>query len=186
MVQPGHYQRSKVQYNYWTLTKPEIKFIIGFATAAAFVVGNGEPPLRALSLGAPGTHAPRDSPGCERGRCTESGDRATVRCANEAHISAAAGKLHSPALAFLRDSFSLAIPCIPTAIVWMYREDYARAGSEVLPRGREKALSQNFIDCSGTLSEVTVIWPNPMCPRPARGQGKNVRIVPGVAVASAK
>src|SRR5258707_8626423 len=36
---------------------------------------------------APCTHAPRDSSGCERGRCTESGDRATVRCANEAHIS---------------------------------------------------------------------------------------------------
>src|SRR6266851_3636614 len=38
-------------------------------------------------MGAPCTHAPRDSPGCERGRYTESGDRATVRLANEAHIS---------------------------------------------------------------------------------------------------
>ena len=41
----------------------------------------------ALSMGAPCTHATRDSPGCERGRYTESGDRARVRCANEAHIS---------------------------------------------------------------------------------------------------
>src|SRR5258708_11661302 len=40
-------------------------------------------------MGAPCTHAPRDSPGCERGRYTESGDRATVGCANEAHISPA-------------------------------------------------------------------------------------------------
>jgi protoheme IX farnesyltransferase len=32
--------------NYWTLTKPEINFLIGLATAAAFVVGQGEPLAR--------------------------------------------------------------------------------------------------------------------------------------------
>jgi heme o synthase len=38
--------RSTVLYNYWTLTKPEINFLIGLATAAAFVVGKGEPLAR--------------------------------------------------------------------------------------------------------------------------------------------
>src|SRR6266404_1432049 len=46
VVQPGHFVRSNVLYNYWTLTKPEIKFLICLATAAAFVVGNGEPLAR--------------------------------------------------------------------------------------------------------------------------------------------
>jgi protoheme IX farnesyltransferase len=46
VVQPGHFVRSNVLYNYWTLTKPEINFLIGLATAAAFVVGNGEPLAR--------------------------------------------------------------------------------------------------------------------------------------------
>ena len=58
------------------------------------------------------------------------------------------------------------------AIAWICRKDYARAGYEALPRGREKALSQKFIDCSGTLNEVTVTWLDPMCPRAAPGQGK--------------
>jgi protoheme IX farnesyltransferase len=46
VVQPSHFVRSNVLYNYWTLTKPEINFLIGLATAAAFVVGNGEPLAR--------------------------------------------------------------------------------------------------------------------------------------------
>jgi protoheme IX farnesyltransferase len=45
-VQPHHSVRSTVLYNYWTLTKPEINFLIGLATAAAFIVGNGEPLAR--------------------------------------------------------------------------------------------------------------------------------------------
>src|SRR5260221_5623182 len=46
VVQPGHLVRSNVLYNYWTLTKPEINFLICLATAAPFVVGNGEPLAR--------------------------------------------------------------------------------------------------------------------------------------------
>jgi len=38
--------RSNVLYNYWTLTKPEINFLIGLATAAAFFVGCVEPLAR--------------------------------------------------------------------------------------------------------------------------------------------
>src|SRR5713101_9939295 len=38
--------RSNVLSDYWTLTKPEINFLIGLATAAAFVVGCGEPLAR--------------------------------------------------------------------------------------------------------------------------------------------
>jgi heme o synthase len=45
-VRPRHSVRSTVLYNYWTLTKPEINFLIGLATAAAFIVGNGEPLAR--------------------------------------------------------------------------------------------------------------------------------------------
>ena len=41
VVEPGHSVRSNVMFNYWTLTKPEINFLIGLATAAAFVVGKG-------------------------------------------------------------------------------------------------------------------------------------------------
>ena len=41
-----HSLGSNVLSNYWTLTKPEINFLIGLATAAAFVVGNGEPLAR--------------------------------------------------------------------------------------------------------------------------------------------
>ncbi len=46
MVQPGHSVRSNVLSNYWTLTKPEINFLIALATAAAFVVGCAEPLAR--------------------------------------------------------------------------------------------------------------------------------------------
>jgi protoheme IX farnesyltransferase len=46
VVQPGHSVRSNVLSNYWTLTKPEINFLIGLATAAAFFVGCAEPLAR--------------------------------------------------------------------------------------------------------------------------------------------
>ena len=46
VVQPAHFVRCNVLYNYWTLTKPEINFLIGLAAAAAFVVGNDEPLAR--------------------------------------------------------------------------------------------------------------------------------------------
>jgi protoheme IX farnesyltransferase len=46
VVEHGDSVRSTVLYNYWTLTKPEINFLIGLATAAAFVVGQGQPLAR--------------------------------------------------------------------------------------------------------------------------------------------
>jgi heme O synthase-like polyprenyltransferase len=46
VVQPRHFVRSNVLSNYWTLTKPEINFLIGLATAAAFFVGCAEPLAR--------------------------------------------------------------------------------------------------------------------------------------------
>ena len=46
VVQPGHSVRPNVLSDYWTLTKPEINFLIGLATAAAFCVGCAEPLAR--------------------------------------------------------------------------------------------------------------------------------------------
>jgi protoheme IX farnesyltransferase len=46
VVQPSHSVRSNVLSNYWALTKPEINFLIGLATAAAFFVGCPEPLAR--------------------------------------------------------------------------------------------------------------------------------------------
>ena len=46
VVRPGHFARSNVLYHYWTLTKPEINFLISLATAAAFFVGCAEPLAR--------------------------------------------------------------------------------------------------------------------------------------------
>jgi len=46
VVQPGRSVRSNVLSDYWTLTKPEINFLIGLATAAAFCVGCAEPLAR--------------------------------------------------------------------------------------------------------------------------------------------
>jgi protoheme IX farnesyltransferase len=46
VVEPGDSVRCSVLSDYWTLTKPEINFLIGLATAAAFCVGCGEPLAR--------------------------------------------------------------------------------------------------------------------------------------------
>jgi len=46
VVQRGHAARSSVLSNYWMLTKPEINFLIGLATAASFLVGCTEPLAR--------------------------------------------------------------------------------------------------------------------------------------------
>jgi heme O synthase-like polyprenyltransferase len=43
VVEHGDSVRSNVLSNYWTLTKPEINFLICLATAAAFFVGCAEP-----------------------------------------------------------------------------------------------------------------------------------------------
>ncbi len=42
-VERGHSAQPNGLSNYWTLTKPEINFLIAMATAAAFCVGCGEP-----------------------------------------------------------------------------------------------------------------------------------------------
>jgi protoheme IX farnesyltransferase len=52
---------------------------------------------------------------------------------------AAAGKLNSPAWFLYAILFLWQFPHF-MAIAWMCREDYARAGGEVLPHGGEKAL----------------------------------------------
>jgi protoheme IX farnesyltransferase len=46
VVEHGDSVRCTALYNYWTLTKPEINFLIGLATAAAFFVGCAEPLAR--------------------------------------------------------------------------------------------------------------------------------------------
>ena len=46
VVEHGDSVRSNVLSDYWTLTKPEINFLIALATAAAFCVGCGEPLAR--------------------------------------------------------------------------------------------------------------------------------------------
>ena len=42
VMQPSHSARYSVLSNYWALTKPEINFLIGLTTAAAFCVGCSE------------------------------------------------------------------------------------------------------------------------------------------------
>jgi protoheme IX farnesyltransferase len=46
VVEHGDSVRSNVLSDYWTLTKPEINFLIGLATTAAFCVACGEPLAR--------------------------------------------------------------------------------------------------------------------------------------------
>src|SRR5712672_4643015 len=46
IVEHGDSVRSNVLSDYWTLTKPEINFLIALATVAAFCVGCGEPLAR--------------------------------------------------------------------------------------------------------------------------------------------
>ena len=215
VVQPGHFVRSNVLYNYWTLTKPEINFLIGLATAAAFVVGNGEPLARfpwvllvhtllgtVLVASGAGTlnqvierkfdaqmrrtsrrpiAAGRIEPihalifgmllslvGCtylalavrpaasllavltlvcylllytplkrRTPMCTLVGAFPGAMPVLIGYV-AAAGKLNSPAWLFCAILFLWQFPHF-MAIAWMYREDYARAGYAVLPKGREKA-----------------------------------------------
>ena len=234
VVRPDHLVRSNVLSDYWTLTKPEINFLIGLATAAAFCVGCDEPlarfpwmllvhtlfgtvlvasgagtlnqvierkfdaqmrrtsrrpiadgriePIHALVFGMllslvgciylalavrPAasllaaltlvcylflyTPLKRRTP-----MCTLVG---TFPGATPVLIGyvAAAGKLDSPAWFLYAILFLWQFPHF-MAIAWMYREDYARAGYEVLPRGTEKAtfmVWQSVLPCLALLS-VTV------------------------------
>jgi protoheme IX farnesyltransferase len=66
---------------------------------------------------------------------------------------AVAGKLDSPAWLLYAILFLWQFPHF-MAIAWMYREDYARAGYEVLPHGREKTL---FMGWQSVLPSVALV-----------------------------
>jgi heme o synthase len=66
---------------------------------------------------------------------------------------AAAGKLSSHAWLLYAILFLWQFPHF-MAIAWMYREDYARAGYEVLPQGKEKAW---FIGWQSVLPAVALV-----------------------------
>jgi len=222
--------RSNVLSDYWTLTKPEINFLIGLATAAAFVVGCGEPLARfpwvllvhtllgtVLVASGAGTlnqlierqfdgqmrrtarrpiAAGRIEPihalvfgmslslvGCiylavavrsaasllaaltlvcylflytplkrRTPMCTLVGAFPGAMPVLIGYV-AAAGKLNSPAWLFCAILFLWQFPHF-MAIAWMYREDYARAGYAVLPKGREKA---RFMGWQSVLPSLALI-----------------------------
>jgi heme o synthase len=229
-VQPRHSVRSTVLYNYWTLTKPEINFLIGLATAAAFCVGCGEPlarfPWVLLVHTLLGTVLVASGAGTlnqviERkfdaqmrrtsrrpiaaGRiesihalvfgillslvgCTYLAlavrpaasllavltlvcylflytplKRRTPMCTLVGAFPGAmpvligyvavAGKLDAPAWLLYAILFLWQFPHF-MAIAWLYREDYARAGYEVVPHGREKAL---FMGWQSVLPSVALV-----------------------------
>jgi heme o synthase len=68
---------------------------------------------------------------------------------------AAAGKLNAPAWVLYAILFLWQFPHF-MAIAWMYREDYARAGYEVLPQGREKVRFMGWQSMLPTLALVFV------------------------------
>jgi len=230
VVEHGDSVRSNVLSDYWTLTKPEINFLIGLATAAAFVVGNGEPLARfpwvllvhtllgtVLVASGAGTlnqvierqfdwqmrrtsrrpiAAGRIEPiqalvfgmllslvGCiylalavrpaasllagltlvcylflytplkrRTPMCTLVGAFPGAMPVLIGYV-AAAGKLNSPAWFLYAILFLWQFPHF-MAIAWMYREDYARAGYAVLPKGREKA---RFMEWQSVLPSLALI-----------------------------
>ena len=66
---------------------------------------------------------------------------------------AGAGKLNSPAWLLYAILFLWQFPHF-MAIAWMYREDYARAGYEVLPQGREK---DQFVGWQSVLPALALV-----------------------------
>jgi protoheme IX farnesyltransferase len=230
VVEHGDSVRCNVLSDYWTLTKPEINFLIGLATAAAFVVGNREPLARfpwvllvhtllgtVLIASGAGTlnqlierkfdaqmrrtsrrpiAAGRIEPihalvfgmllslvGCtylalavrpaasllaaltlvcylflytplkrRTPMCTLVGAFPGAMPVLIGYV-AAAGKLNSPAWLFCAILFLWQFPHF-MAIAWMYREDYARAGYAVLPKGREKA---RFMGWQSVLPSLALI-----------------------------
>ncbi len=230
VVEHGDSVRSNVLSNYWTLTKPEINFLIGLATAAAFFVGCAEPLARfpwvllvhtllgtVLVASGAGTlnqvierkfdaqmrrtsrrpiAAGRIEPihalifgmllslvGCtylalavrpaasllavltlvcylflytplkrRTPMCTLVGAFPGAMPVLIGYV-AAAGKLNPPAWLFCAILFLWQFPHF-MAIAWMYREDYARAGYAVLPKGREKA---RFMGWQSVLPSLALI-----------------------------
>jgi len=232
VVEHGDSVRSNVLTDYWTLTKPEINFLIGLATAAAFFVGCSEPLARfpwvllvhtllgtVLVASGAGTlnqvierkfdaqmrrtslrpiAAGRVEPihalvfgillslwGCtylalavrpaasllamltlvcylflytplkrRTPMCTLVGAFPGAMPVLIGYV-AAAGKLNSPAWFLYAILFLWQFPHF-MAIAWMYREDYARAGYEVLPHGREKALFMGWQSLLPSLALLSV------------------------------
>jgi len=233
-VDHGNSVRCNVLSDYWTLTKPEINFLIVLATAAAFCVGCGEPltrfpwvllvhtllgtvlvasgagtlnqlierqfdwqmrrtarrpiaagriePIHALVFGTLlslvggiylalvvglaasllalltlvsylflYTPLKRRTP-----MCTLVGAFPGAMPVLIGYV-AATGKLNAPAWLLYAILFLWQFPHF-MAIAWMYREDYARAGYEVLPHGREKArfMGWQCVLASLALLSVTV------------------------------
>ena len=231
VVQHPHSVRSNVLSNYWTLTKPEINFLIALATAVAFCAGCGEPVARfpwvllvhtllgtVLVASGAGTlnqvierqfdaqmrrtarrpiAAGRIKPvhavvfgmllslvGCiylalavrpaasllamltlvcslflytplkrRTPMCTLVGAFPGAVPVLIGYV-AAAGTLNSPAWLLYSILFLWQFPHF-MAIAWMYREDYARAGYEVLPQGRAKA---RFMEWQGVLPTLALVF----------------------------
>ena len=229
-VDHGNSVRCNVLSDYWTLTKPEINFLIVLATAAAFCVGCGEPLTRfpwvllvhtllgtVLVASGAGTlnqlierqfdwqmrrtarrpiAAGRVEPlhalvfgmllslvGCiylalvvrlsasllavltlvcylflytplkrRTSMCTLVGAFPGAMPVLIGYV-AVAGKLDAPAWLLYAILFLWQFPHF-MAIAWMYREDYARAGYEVVPHGREKAL---FMERQSVLPSVALV-----------------------------
>ncbi len=230
VIPRGHSVRSSVLSDYWTLTKPEVNFLIAMTTVAAFCLGSPKPlvhfpwllllntllgtvlvasgagtlnqlierrfdaqmrrtarrpiaagriePVRALAFGAmlsaagglylalavrPAasllalltlvcylflyTPLKRRTPMCTLVGAFSGAMPVLIGYA------AAAGKLNSPVWLLYAILFLWQFPHF-MAIAWMYREDYARAGYEVLPQGREKA---RFMGWQSVLPALTLV-----------------------------
>ena len=242
IVEHGDSVRSNVLCVYWTLTKPEINFLISLATAAAFFVGCAEPLARfpwgllvhallgtVLVASGAGTlnqvierkfdaqmrrtsrrpiAAGRIEPshalvfgillslvGCaylalavrpaasilaaltlvcylflytplkrRTPMCTLVGAFPGAMPVLIGYV-AVAGKLDSPAWLLYVILFLWQFPHF-MAIAWMYREDYARAGYVVLPRGGEKATFMGWQSVLPSLALLSVTVA-PLVLRPA-------------------
>src|SRR5260370_5991638 len=230
IVERGDSVRSNALSNYWTLTKPEINFLIGLATAAAFFVGCAEPlarfPWGLLVHTVLGTVLVASGAGTLNQLIERKFD-AQMRRTSRRPIAAgrvepvhalvfgillsltgvlylalaarpaasllalltlcaylffytpikrrtpwctlvgafpgampvligyvaATGKLDSEAWQLYAILFLWQFPHF-MAIAWMYREDYARAGYEVLPPGTEKA---RFIGWQSVLPDLALV-----------------------------
>ncbi len=234
VVQRGHLVRSSVLSDYWTLTKPEVNFLIATSTVAAFCLGSPKPfvhfpwmlllhtllgtvlvasgagtlnqlierrfdaqmrrtarrpiaagriePIQALIFGSllslAGTiylafavrlaasrlalltlsaylflYTPlkRRTP-----LCTLVGAFPGAMPVLIGYV-AATGKLDSQAWLLYSILFLWQFPHF-MAIAWMYREDYARAGYEVLPPGTEKARFMGWQSVLPALALVSIAF----------------------------
>src|SRR5215471_3486514 len=229
VVQRGHTLQSSILFDYWTLTKPEINFLIAMTTAAAFCLGFSEttrfpwllflhtvlgtvlvssgastlnqvierhfdakmrrtarrpiaagriqpshamvfgtllsvagglqlavavrPAASLLALLTLGWYLFLYTPLKRRTpMCTFIGAFSGAMPVLIGYI-AAAGKLSSQAWLLYAILFLWQFPHF-MAIAWMYREDYARAGYEILPRGKYKT---RFMQWQSVLPAVALV-----------------------------